>query len=120
MGQPMTQPFLTIVAVLIHENAPGWQMGKHFASHPRGHVELVHFGGIEILPVGNEAYPIRKDPRLHCLNLASNDGFALCRYALYCVDVVVDGLGLCCGCSRQEKREQPDRQFHAPPPRWTR
>jgi hypothetical protein len=96
-------------------------VGEHFAGHARGHVELIDPCSIDILPVGDEAYPVRENRRVHQLNLAPKCGLALRGGALYRIaGVVVGGLRPSRRCGSQEKQTQPDRRFHDSPPWWRR
>src|ERR1700740_1703739 len=120
----MAEPLLTEVAIFINKDAPAGEVSKHFASHSGRHVEVVHFGRVHILPVRHEADPVWKNRWLHELNLVPQNGFALGRRALNRIgDVVAEGLVLrwTRDCHEEhEERDQPDCQFHAPPPGWRR
>jgi len=71
VSHPVAQPILASTQVSVDVYASTGEVSEHFAAHPGRHVELVHLGGIEVLPVRHKDDSAWKNIRLHDLNLGT-------------------------------------------------
>ena len=83
MRHPVAQPVIAPVQVYIDIDAPTRQVSEHFAGHPSRHMQVVHFGGVDVLRMRHENDAGWKDSRLHNLNLSAKELLPFRRGALY-------------------------------------
>src|SRR5262249_19089774 len=60
MGDPMSEPFLSQIPVVIHKKGSARQMRKHRTTQVFRDVQLKYASVVEILPVRNKDHPGRK------------------------------------------------------------
>src|SRR5215469_13311994 len=111
VSHPVAQPIISPVTIGIDVNASTGQMGEHLAGHPSRHLQVVHLGRVDVLPVWHEDDTGGKGSRLHNLNLSAKELLPFRRGALYRIGKAWGGRWLI------DTQEPGGRDLLAPPSR---